>query len=517
MNRTYTLLHSFLVAAPLLAQPGTLDPSFGTAGIKVLQPGAFHDVIHDVIALDDTTSLICGVAQNAGLNALFIGHLLQDGSLDPAFGTSSGYTFVNVGQEAYGYAMALADDGSIYATGLAYPTFAQSVVILAHFSSSGVPDASFGTGGVVQTPIGTLDSEAKGMVVQDDGKIVVGGSVVSDVTFARDILFVRYNTDGTLDTSFNGDGIAVASAYSSEDLLNDIAILADGSIVGAGYADITGFMKTVLARVDASGTFVSAFGGDGVLVPGFSVAQDRAFGILADGQQFLVTGSFMDDPNNDDTYLARFNSDGTLDAGFGTAGIWIIDSDNFEVGLDACRQPNGAYVVAGTSGTPGFGTPRDFLVARCSASGAPDASFGTNGVVVTSIQADFDDANAVTVQPDGKILAAGFTSGFSIGSDNDAAVVRYLGDNANVIGEQSGPFVELGLAPNPATGPYLQMSGTDTALPLVRFFDASGRSVLSARADASGRIDIGGLKAGTYRVHCTDGARTRTTTVVIVR
>src|SRR5262245_61801997 len=109
-----------LIASTAMAQPGTLDPSFNGTGIQILQPGPVHDVGNDVIALDDTTTLVCGVTQQAGVWTVFVVRLLQDGSVDPAWGTSAGYTFVPVGLEAYAYDMVQATDGSIYLCGTTY-------------------------------------------------------------------------------------------------------------------------------------------------------------------------------------------------------------------------------------------------------------------------------------------------------------------------------------------------------------------------------------------------------------
>lgn len=520
MQRSAALTCSALLSTALLAQAGTLDPSFANGGIQQLAPGTLHDVAHDVVALPDTTSLICGVAQINGTNAMFVAHLLQDGSLDPGFGTSAGYTFFNYGEEAYAYAMGLGADGSIYLGGLAYPTFAQSTVVLAHTDASGMPDMAFGTGGVVSTPVGTLDAEAKGLVIQADGKIVLGGSVVNAGNFARDILFLRYNPDGTLDNTFSGDGIQVAAAYASEDLLNDIALLDDGSIVGAGYADIIGDMKTVLARVDANGDFVTGFGGDGVIIPGFSVTQDRAFGIMAAGQRFLVTGSFMDVPGNDDIYVASFNDDGTLDQTFGQQGVVTTDVDVNEVGLDLAKGTDGGIIACGTTGQAGFGVPRDFIVMRFTAEGAPDPGFGTDGHVVTSIDVDFDDANAVAVQPDGKILAAGFTAGFSDLTDNDVAVVRYLVDGPNSVPVHAGIAGDLTVYPDPASYGYVRLKGAALrAGTSIDVLDAAGRVVFrNAMTGAVNGIAVDGLDAGRYQVRCTNASGVvATAALVIVR
>lgn len=520
MQRSSTLAFSTLLSTSLLAQAGTLDPSFANAGIQQLAPGTLHDVAYDVIALPDTTSLICGTARINGTNAMFVAHLLQNGSLDSGFGTNSGYTFFNYGEEAYAYAMGLGLDGSIYLAGLAYPTFAQSTVILAHTDANGIPDMPFGTDGVVSTPVGTLDAEAKGLVIQPDGRIVLGGSVVNAGNFARDILFLRYNPDGSLDNTFSGDGIQIADAYASEDLLNDIALLEDGSIVGAGYADIIGDMKTVLARVDANGEFVTGFGGDGVIIPGFSVTQDRAFGMMSAGQRFLVTGSFMDVPGNDDIYVASFNDDGTLDQTFGQQGVSITDVDANEVGLDLAKGTDGSIIACGTTGQAGFGVPRDFIVMRFSAEGAPDSGFGTGGYVVTSIDVDFDDANAVAVQPDGKILAAGFPAGFSDFTDNDVAVVRYLADGPSSVTVHAGNAGDLTVYPNPASSGYVWLKSTALrAGTIIDVLDAAGRVVFrSAMTGVANGIPVDGLDAGRYQVRITNArGDVATAALVIVR
>lgn len=504
MRQLYTLCIASTCTFGLAAQPGALDPSFGTAGIVRLAPGTLHDVAYDIVALPDTSTLICGVAQHNGKNAIFISHLLQDGTLDTAFGTSNGYTFINIGEEAYGYSMARDGEGRIVVAGLAYPTYAQSTVVVVRTDANGSPDNSFGTNGVVSTPVGTTDAEAQGMAIQADGKIVVGGSAMNADNGARDILFMRYMPNGTLDTDFGTGGITIASAYASEDLLNDIAILADGSIVGAGYVDIQFDMKTVLARVNAQGAFMPAFGGDGVLVPGFNVTQDRAFGIVADGQRFLVTGSFMDVPGNDDIYLAAFRDDGTLDPAFGTNGVVLTDLNGYEVGLDVVKDQSGKFVVCGTTGQPGFAAPRDFFVGRYTSTGLPDAAFGTNGHVVTSIGVDFDDANALAIQPDGKIVAAGFTSGFSTGGDNDVAVVRYLVSGPSGIPALARGDDQLRVLPNLVATDMVQISGPALADgSTLELLDQRGR-VISRRAVERTPLEmpVDGLAPGRYLIRC---------------
>ena len=429
MNRIITFPVAYTISALLSAQPGTLDPTFSGDGIQILQPSTSHDVGKSVIALPDTSLLICGVAFVGGAPQAFFTHLHQNGAVDTNYGTN-GYTYFNSGQETYAYHMVRAMDGSIFACGTAYPTYPQQKIAVFHLFADGTPDPAFGTGGMVITTLGADDAEADGMAIQPDGKLVLGGRVGFGTT--SNALILRYNPNGTLDNTFSGDGMLVSTVYSTEDQLWDVDVLADGSIVGAGNADIIGDVKTMLVKCDASGILMTSFGGDGVLIPGFNVTSDHAWAVQADGTQFFVAGYLADVLTDQDTYLAKFNSDGTPAAGFGTSGLTYSNTNPYELAFDIVKQADDKVLVCGTSGQFGLGAARDFLTIRYLANGAPDATFGANGIVITSIQTDFDDANAIAIQPDGKVVAVGFTSGFSLGTNNDVAVVRYEGGPSTV-------------------------------------------------------------------------------------
>ena len=494
-----SLSTAFLFTTAVLAQSGTLDPSFSGDGIQILQPGTVHDVGNEVLALGDTTLLVCGTTKVGAVNSAFVVHLLQDGSVDASWGTSSGYTFLTVGLEAYLYDMALGADGSIYLCGLTYITYAQSEVLLVKLLADGTPDPGFGTNGVIHTLIGSGDAQANGIAIDANDKIVLGGS--AGPFGAYDALIMRCNADGTPDATFSGDGIQTATAITGEDLLLDVAILADGSIVGAGYADISFNMKAVLVRVDANGDLVNAFDGDGVMIPSYSVTLDRAFGILSEGQQFYVCGGLNASASNEDAYLAKHNDDGTLVSGFGTGGIATMDVNEEDVALDIARQTDGRLVISGTTGQFGFFVPRDFLVARLTDAGAPDVTFDTDGVVTTSIQPDFDDANGVAIQPDGKIVVAGFTAGL----DNDLVIARYLVDaGTSGIADPAQGSADLLLFPNPATD-RLFLSGPMDRASRCLIIDAMGRVVMDGLAPTR-PIDVSPLASGPYQLLLVNGA-----------
>lgn len=504
MNPRYA---SFLLAALTLgsaySQSGTLDPTYGNAGISILQPGDFHDVTHDVIALDDNTSLICGVARVDGRNSILIAHLLEDGSLDAGFGTNAGYTFFTIGEEAYGYAMGRDSQGNIYVTGIAYPTFAQAVVPLVKTDASGMPDASFGDNGVITFALSDSEAEARGLAIIPGDRIMLGGSLI-DAGFDRDAFIMRVMPDGTPDATFGDNGVAVNTSHEGEDLITCLTVMENGNTVGAGYADESFVMKTFLFMVDGFGFPENGFGTSGQLLPAIGTGNHAAWGITASGTTMCLTG-WADSPSGTDLVVASIRSDGFFNPAFSTDGIHTLDVNPIDNGLDIKQYVNGDFIVCGTTGEPGFGTPRDFIVARFTSAGDAVMSFGTNGATVTSIQADFDDANALAIQPDGKLLLAGFTAGFSTGGDNDVAVARYNVDWT--LGADSQMSFSTAVHPNPSTGDLITVKHSGNAAAQVVLLDALGREARSfqiIQPDSHANLSVAGLAGGRYtlRLQC---------------
>ena len=505
MNARYALAAMFTAFAcdQAMAQAGSLDISFGTNGIVTAQPGDFHDVGYDILALPDNTTLVCGVARHGGRNAIFITHRLEDGSPDVAFGPDQGYTFFNIGEEAYGYAMGRDSQGRIYVAGLAYPSFSQSVVVLVRTDANGIPDASYGNFGALELPIGTHDAEAKALVVLPNDDVLLAGSVVGN-DFVRDAMIVRITSAGSVDPGFGVNGYAIADGMTGESLLNDIATLEDGSIVGVGYTDVSFVQKTFVMKTDASGSPVATFGTNGLLLPTLPATDHSAWGVIASGTNLLLTGT-MTVGAESDIYVGRIMEDATYDPSFNSGAPLMIDLLDHEVGFDLVEN-SGQIYVCGTTGVPGFGSPRDFFIAKLNDAGVVNAAFGAGGSTVTSVQADFDDANALCMQPDGKLVAAGFTAGFSTGGDNDVAMVRYLDDGTTDIAFQAASAATL--YPTPAIGNTVTVITACTGKVTCRILDAAGRQVSNAttgNGSSTLQLDIATLVAGRYVVLITDG------------
>jgi uncharacterized delta-60 repeat protein len=474
----------------LAAQAGMLDPSWADDGIQILQPGTVHDRGNEVVALPSGNILVCGTTSIAGDPGAFVARLLPDGSVDTSFGTDNGYSMMNLGEETYFYDMGLDADGAIIVCGLSYITYPTPVTLLARFTPDGQLDPTFGNAGIATQQFGSDEATLNALRVLPDGRIVTAGRVGFGGT--SNGLLMRHNADGTLDTSFNGQGWLTATQYpASGEEFHALGILSDGSIVAAGTADIDFIQKAILAKATSTGTWDTAFDSDGALVPDYTPEGDEIYALEAKGTQFLVGGYVYPTQDNREFFVAKFDGNGVPVSSFGTDGLVTVNNDQNEIILDLAVQSDGRILACGTTGEFGFFANRDFALLRFNADGSLDTGFGTNGITVTPIGAVFDDANGMAIQDDGKILLTGMTAG----TNNDLVIARYNGEGSNGVPSINAP-VSLALRPNPATD-HIAL-GDGKALDELRLLDATGRTIL--RAYRTAHVEVSHLQPGTYHV-----------------
>ena len=221
---------------------------------------------------------------------------------------------------------------------------------------------------------------------------------------------------GDLDPTFDGDG-KVTTDFGDGDRAEGVVIQGDGKIVVAGSAggtnrDFDPGFDFALARYRTDGSLDPTFGGDGKVTTDFSSSDDRAFAvalqpdgkIVAAGQAFVSERDFA---------LARYNTDGSLDATFGggdgKVSVDLAVDETDDAALAVAIQADDKIVAAGYVRKNLFhpGYPSDFAVARFNADGSPDVNFGVGGSVTTDIESDSDEAHGLAIQADGRIVAAG--------------------------------------------------------------------------------------------------------------
>ena len=303
-------------------------------------------------------------------------------------------------------------------------------------------DLNFGTRGLVTTAIGSdprSDDVATGIALQVNGRIVVAG--YTGIYPQLEIALARYNRAGSLDRSFGGDG-KVTTAIGSSSSASAVAVQANGKIVAAGSAGVPPDSTFAVTRYNANGSPDTSFDGDGRVTTAVGSSASALDLVLQPDGKIVLAGIAQAGPKTDFA-LARYNADGSLDSSFGTAGTVttpIGSHDDFATSL--ALQPDGKIVAAGVSDD---GSTQNFALARYNADGSLDTTFGADGKVTTAIGSGEDHASALALQPDGKIVAAGWSD---LGSNDDFALVRYNANGTLDSGFGGDGKVTTALGPN---------------------------------------------------------------------
>ncbi len=323
------------------------------------------------------------------------------GALDRTFGGDGTVITRFALGDARAYAIATQPDQKVVAVGQVTSSSGTRFAV-ARYDRDGSLDATFGNHGKVSTGfVGVGNAGAQAVALQGNGRIVVAGwagnggtSCCSRFAFA----LARFDADGSLDTSFSGDG-RVVTDFAKEGEANAVALQANGKIVAAGRAGGAG----VLMRFNPNGSLDTSFGHDGkVATKVLSIA-----GIVVQ-----ATGKIVDVGSTEKgLVLARWNANGTPDTSFGRDGVVVTSLHN--AWASAIVLPgNGKIVAAATWNNM-------FTLARYNSDGSPDRSFGGDGVVTTSFwSGEADWAYGVAVQADGRIVAAGQAIPYEHGIDS---------------------------------------------------------------------------------------------------
>ncbi len=401
------------------------------------QPNTTYDV--QVVAQPSNPIQTCSVTDGKGtitadvtkvaVNCVTPG---QNPALDASFGGGK------VASSRIGSAVALAlqGDGKILAL---------SGGALARFNPDGSLDAGFGPGGAVTIAFkgGSSLNTAQDLALQNDGKIVVVGKVVPLQGFNDDFALVRLNPDGSLDAGFGSGGTVNTDFGGSTDRANAVFIQPDGRIVVAGSAVVGSPLTTdfAVARYASSGALDSSLGGNGKVTINIAGLSDIANAVVVQGDgKIVLTGAVeKDNASNSDVGLVRLNPDGGPDTGFGGAGTGVVQVDLSKGGSDSASdltlQPDGKILVSGTA-------PTNFMVARFTPGGTLDSTFGSQGLAAADISTGLDFGNDLALQADGKIVVVGDVSALQKNT-GDFGVVRYNADGSLDAGFGSGGKLRL--------------------------------------------------------------------------
>jgi len=408
------------------AQQGDFDQIFFNTGFttnKVFET----NVATKVKVQPDGKTVVVGNSFGTSGDAAIVLRYNTDGTLDTTFDGDGIVTTVIENTGSSFADVVIQPDGKIVAAGSAIPLNADQYFAVVRYNANGSLDTTFGTGGIVRTDFDSTSEGASAIALTSDGKIVVAGT-----TFNNSFAVARYNANGSLDTTFDGDGKATVSGI-AVGTPSDMALQSDGKIVGL----VEGNGATFL-RLNANGSLDTTFDGDGKVEMSNSIFRlGITVAVQPDGK-ILGAGTYSNSgAGTSPIAVARLNLNGSLDTTF--AGDGVANDPIFSaIPRDIALQTNGKIVVAGTQIGGGiFGN--DVLVLRFNPNGTPDTTFGGDGRVQSNEDLTFQDAddlgNGVALAPDGKIAVAG-NYRFRVGQQ-DVMVLRFLGEG---IGGIRSPF-----------------------------------------------------------------------------
>ncbi|MFA6457649.1 MAG: T9SS type A sorting domain-containing protein [Bacteroidota bacterium] len=401
----------------MIAQDGNLDVSFNTTGMVTTSFGdsRCREYGKSIVIQSDGKIVVAGYSDDGSISDFAVVRYLVNGSVDADFGTGGKVITDFENGTDVATAACIQNGNKIVVAGNSFRD-GNNYCVLARYNSNGTLDSTFGILGKVTT-LAVLGADyITGISVQNDGKLAVSG--YSYTGSLNEFMALRYTMNGSLDTAFSIDGKVTTSVGIYPNFGMAIALQNDGKIVIGGYAFPDGITYDfALLRYNVDGTIDSGFGINGMVTTDFDTNNEKGYAIAIQGDgKIVLVGS-----SNYDGAIVRFLSNGTVDTSFGSFGLVTTDFGNIdESNKSIVLQLNGKIVVTGYSGA-------DIIVARYETDGTLDIEFGTSGKVVTDFGGSNDGGNSAVIQSAGQIVVAGESD---INGSVDFAVVRYTGSSA---------------------------------------------------------------------------------------
>jgi uncharacterized delta-60 repeat protein len=384
----------------VLLYPQLALAKFGTNGTVTTDFGGTMDEAFSVIVQSDGKLVAAGATTQSNNDEFALARYNTDGSLDSSFGASGKVITSFSSSQDQALSVIQQADGKLVAAG-----FSQTAgdFALARYNVDGSLDTSFGANGKVNTPIG-VDCTGRSVIQQADGRLVVAGEMetaVSSDGSTADFALARYNSNGSLDASFGSGGIVSTPVGSGFDLASSVIVQPDGKLVAAGYSTVSGIQAIALVRYNSNGSLDTSFGSGGKVLTSLGSGNCTIEKVVLQPDGKLVVGGsyLVSYPGN--FFLARYNSNGMLDTTFGSGGTVTTDFFGGEdQGYGLVLQADGKLVMAGCDYNSDF----KFAMARYNSDGSLDNSFGTSGKVTTA----YNFARDLALQTDGRLVAAGY-------------------------------------------------------------------------------------------------------------
>jgi len=417
--KTVSLIFFVCLSIKAYTQPGTLDRNFGDTGIALNK--TLEGTIN-IIGLQSDAKIIAAGGGSINGSLFLLARYNVDGTIDSSFG-SNGVTGNT--ELSFVFGMAIDKSDAIIALG-----HTAKDIKLAKFKKDGGLDKAFGNGGTIVTNVEDNDVPVE-VLMQPDGKILVGGYSINAENEPRDAFLIRYLPDGNLDKSFGDKGIRILDSISDPMglfSLNAIGLQNDGKILAATYN-----LKPYLYRFNADGSIDKNFGSKGEAYFQPTDADVKSFqpydiAVQPDGK-IIGGGSAVKKGPVADSYMAAacLNADGSKDSSFGTNGIiHVLFNQDYSKATKVLLQADNKIILSGWAHDE-YSTYIYLALTRLKPDGTTDSSFGENGQTKTTVEG-MAVSNDGLLQADGKILVGGSTFIGDFSGKSYFVLARYNND-----------------------------------------------------------------------------------------
>lgn len=516
MKITGSLLFSVLLSCFFghsVAQPGFLDGAFSQNGLQTIGTSSNAEHGRVVLIQSDGKVVVAGYSYNGSDNQMFVYRCFPNGDPDTDFGTN-GWKDLDLGPSNDRlFGGVLQPDGKMVFVG---PTDVNGTdgFGVYRLNPDGSWDDTFDNDGIaIYNPSGISDIPVA-VDIQQDGRIVIFGTTVTTNDYVAAVM--RLNSNGSIDQSFSGDGLAITPFSNIVDLVGSGLIQSDGKIIVAGNTAGSIGWEFAMARINPNGSLDNSFGTNGTIhyQLGISGSFCRHVALQPDGKIIAVGESGQ---TSGSVYtIARFNQDGTYDTSFGVGGVVYhsITAGN-DIGQRVLIQPDGKLIVIGNSAM----SSQDISLSRFLADGTVDTDFGSAGSVITPIGTSDDFAYAATFDANGDIWVVGEVA---IMASFDVFIAKYKNDlNLGITSESTEPPISV--YPNPVRDQlFVEFDVERKSMVGISLFDGCGRMVKTASSGSTAvgsqrfTLDVSDLKSGTYLLSV-NGSRWQANKLVVIQ
>ncbi|MDT8394747.1 MAG: T9SS type A sorting domain-containing protein [Bacteroidales bacterium] len=491
MRKTALLIFNLLSTFFLFSQtPGTLDLTFGNNGTLSVDIGGNNNFCYSSAMQADQKIVLAGQSYNVTDDISFA-RLNPDGSLDAGFGSGGVVSFVFSSSDEQINNIKIQSDQKILGIGNTYSGVTNSMIMV-RLTIDGQLDPSFSSDGMLVIDFGPgYDGFGMDLTLRDDGKIL-GLGYVRDLSDNVHCSLCRINANGSMDNSFGNNGTLIMNLLSQDNYTNNIALQGENIIVGGRSYDGDDHFLT-LARFTPDGMLDNTFGINGI--SSVELVMDPWIigpigDMYMDAQDRILYGTYFEGLQGPDFAVYRFQENGYPDNTFGEYGLSVTSLMSGDGYINAiCAQTDGKIIAAGTEDD-------QFTLVRYLEDGTPDAGFGTSGIGI--VNTDFGyGIYSLNMQDDGLILAAGLV----YNSTSDFAVARYYSGLNVGTPEVTGKSESLQAFPNPVENTIYfnyQISGIRYQISV---YDLCGRKKYESilpKGQEQFQLDVSAFPVGVY-------------------